>query len=418
MTRITLRIAARHELDRLSLGANDAQAVRLLAGRLPPGEYLEEDVVRDHDQEGADRADRDAEAVAGGPREYRDGHDENDLDRQVDERSRAPRADAREGQLELDPLGRRDREAILVVHSPVNVRAFTAERKPGWTELERARGPCRPARQSASAPRSCAAWEPSTAPVPPTSRWPAGRSRRSASSPSSRPRRARATARLRVPDAPALVRRVRHHRLLAAGRRAAGFCSLLSAALLFGSGASRGRRGRSRDPGAAAGLVPCAVPKRDRARAARHRPRALRRTRRRRCRAEIFTNNIRVTLLAFAGGITVGLGTRPRCCSQRRAARRRRRARDRRGQRRAVLRARHGARRARAVVHRRRGRGRACASAGRSSSPDAARAVDVAAARGPHGGRARRSARRRGSSLAGLVEGFVTPAGLGLATRS
>ena len=80
---------ARDELDRLSLRADDAQAVRLLAGRPARGEHLEQHVVREHDQEvRRSRPIGDAEAAVDGHREYRDGDDEDDLDRQVDERGR------------------------------------------------------------------------------------------------------------------------------------------------------------------------------------------------------------------------------------------------------------------------------------------------------------------------------------------
>ena len=94
---------------------------------------------------------------------------------------------------------------------------------------------------------------------------------------------------------------------------------LIAIVLLFGSAALARRLGRP-GPGAAAGLAPGGLPRRHAAAPARRRPAASRSPSERRLSGEIFTNNIRVTLLAFAAGSTAGIGTarapalqRPRC---------------------------------------------------------------------------------------------------------
>ena len=130
--------------------------------------------------------------------------------------------------------------------------------------------------------------------------------------------------------------------------------------------------------------------------------------------SQIFTNNIGVTFYAFAGGLLLGLGTLYVLLQNgvllgvvaglAIGA----------GQRPLVLRARHRARRVGAELHHRGGRGRACGSAGRSSIPgnrtrgealreEARAAIEMMLGTAPW------------LVLAGLVEGFLTPSGTGLA---
>ena len=70
-----------------------------------------------------------------------------------------------------------------------------------------------------------------------------------------------------------------------------------------------------------------------------------------------------------------------------------------------------GARRARAVVHRRRRRGRAAPGLGARRARTAARAAEALRARGAADGGARRSARRRGSSSPASSRASCTPPG-------
>ena len=81
----------------------------------------------------------------------------------------------------------------------------------------------------------------------------------------------------------------------------------IAAVLLLGSAGVSGVWA-DHDPGAAAGLVPGAYQS-----VTRHRPQGadlrLSRSERTAISGQIFTNNIRVTLLAFAAGITAGIGT-------------------------------------------------------------------------------------------------------------
>jgi uncharacterized membrane protein SpoIIM required for sporulation len=82
---------------------------------------------------------------------------------------------------------------------------------------------------------------------------------------------------------------------------------VVAASLLFGSACLAGAWAHA-DPGAAAGVAPGAYEP-----VTRERPHGadlgLSRSERAGMAGEIFTNNIKVTLLAFAGGVTAGIGT-------------------------------------------------------------------------------------------------------------
>ena len=169
-----------------------------------------------------------------------------------------------------------------------------------------------------------------------------------------------------------------------------------------------------RDPGPASGLVPGQYQSVTAAAHAGPEPGHVASTRSRRWPSQIFTNNIRVTFLAFAGGLLLGVGTLYVLLQNgvmlgvvaglAIGA----------GNGRVVLRARHRARRARAELHRRGGRGRVAARLGdhrprqrdraaRRCAQEARAAIEIVLGTAPW------------LVVAGLVEGFVTPAGTGLA---
>ena len=124
-------------------------------------------------------------------------------------------------------------------------------------------------------------------------------------------------------------------------------------------------------------------------------------------RSQVMFNNIQVTLLAFAGGITFGAADGLRAVLQRAAPGRDRGARDRRRQRRRVPAADLLARAAGDLVHRRRRRRRAADGLGADPAGRAA-ARDVAAARGASRRSSWPRARCRGSCCAAFLEGFAT----------
>ena len=110
-----------------------------------------------------------------------------------------------------------------------------------------------------------------------------------------------------VPSRRGALRPVRHARLLAPRRGAARCCSRSAAALLFGPALLAGAWALD-DPGAAAGLVPGEYQSVTEPRA-EGQDLGLATDEEAAFSAAIMTNNIRVTLLAFAAGILAGLGT-------------------------------------------------------------------------------------------------------------
>ena len=186
---------------------------------------------------------------------------------------------------------------------------------------------------------------------------------------------------------------------------------LISALLLFGPWVLAAVWA-VRDPGAASGVVPSEYQSVTGPTRARHRPGTEHRGGGR-LLERVFTNNIRVTIARVRRRDRRRARDRGAARLPGRAARRDHGPVDRGRQRAIVLRARHRPRRARAVVHRRRRRGGAAHGVGARRAPVAAAAESRSPPR-----RASRSRScwepRRGWSLAGLVEGFVTPRGLGL----
>ena len=254
----------------------------------------------------------------------------------------------------------------------LNLDAFVRERSTLWSELEQL---VRAAGQRPGAPRTGAcspARHASTAARPPTSpsrgaRFPASRS-------SSGWRASSRRARALVYDAPARRGSLRDFLavgLLAAARGAPRAAADRGRAALRAV-APRRRVGALR-PGAAASLVPGDYSAVTEPRPAGPGPRAQRRPRRRPSRPRSSRTTSASRSSRSPAGILGGIGTAAVLHPQRRAPGSRLRPRDRRRQRAAVLRAGHGARRARAVVHRRRGRGRAAARLGarRAGTPDA-----------------------------------------------
>ena len=189
----------------------------------------------------------------------------------------------------------------------MNVDAFLTRRRPSWEELEGLLGAARrqpeklgPARvlrlgrryRGAAADLALAR---RSFPGDPTVGLPRGA------------RRSRPPRRLRRAHAARLAPAFHRARLLAAGRRAAAGAADRGVAPLRPRRSWRGP-GRWSDPGAAAGLVPAAYRS-----VTEPRPHGsndeLSSSQRAAFSSEIFTNNIEVTFLAFAGGILLGLGT-------------------------------------------------------------------------------------------------------------
>ena len=152
------------------------------------------------------------------------------------------------------------------------------------------------------------------------------------------------------------------------------------------------------DPAAAIGVVPAAVP--GRGRAGRRRPGALSAGDQAALSSEIFTNNIRVTFLAIAGGILAGLGTAAVLIFNGGFIGAILGLTIENGSSGELLRAGPPARRARAVVHRGRRRGRAADRLGARGAGDA------------HARRSRCGARRarRWSSCSARCRGSCSPA--------
>ena len=215
--------------------------------------------------------------VARRPQDQRERDDHGELDREVDPARDEARADAGQRQLDLDALGRRDRQPVLErdrCGAADVVGAHTPSRR--WTPIasrasaKRAgtsspRSCARPARgPSGWAPRRCCGSAGATAPPPPTSRSragcsPATRSRGGSSGWS--PRRARASTR---PSRGA----ARCARFLATGY----WQRVLERPLMLGLGAraavradGAGRRLGGRRPGGGARHRPRRVPGRGRA---------------------------------------------------------------------------------------------------------------------------------------------------------
>jgi uncharacterized membrane protein SpoIIM required for sporulation len=207
--------------------------------------------------------------------------------------------------MHLDAFGCRDRQDVVVLHG-VNLDRFLNERGGSWDELDSliAAAGRRPDRLGATGVRRLGELYRATAADLSLARrrWPS-------ESVTRRLEQRVGLARHLVYDAPtrrdsvlAFVKRdywraVRERRLQLA----------IAAALLFGSSALSGVWA-DRDPGAAAGLAPGAYQS-----VTEPRPHGsdlrLPAGERTALAGEIFTNNIRVTLLAFAAGLAAGVGT-------------------------------------------------------------------------------------------------------------
>ncbi len=301
--------AAGHEGDRQPAGAHDPQPGPALAERLPVRADLEQHVVAEPDEEEGDREQPPAQP-ARLPTEHAGdepgGDHERALDQQVEERGDETRADPGQPELDVDAFRRRDPDPVLILHRGVKLDRFVEERRPGWTGLEallRTAG-AKPERLGPERLRRL------------------GSLYRAAAADLAFARRA-------FPHDP-VTRRL--ERLVADGRQA-----------VYADQARAARCGGSCDrvlaahPGAAVGARSrrwCCCSRRSRSRRS---GRSTTRPRRSAwCRPssgrgrpgggagatsagdqaglsrEIFTNNIRVTFLAIAGGIFAGLG-RPRC---------------------------------------------------------------------------------------------------------
>ncbi len=132
---------AGHEADRPRVGRHHAQAGGPLAGGATAGQDLEQHVVPEEDQEGGDReggaADRAQHAEGQAQRE-----DDHRLYAQVDHDGDEPRAEAGHHDIDVDALRRGDAQPVLVLHDrqatggpPVNLPGFVAERRARWDEL-------------------------------------------------------------------------------------------------------------------------------------------------------------------------------------------------------------------------------------------------------------------------------------------
>ena len=149
MIRRMLRSGAARERDRPPAGAHDAQARPALAGRAAAAEHLEQHVVEEDQREHRRGEDRGAR-VARRPRDQgqRDDHGRARIAKSITPGDEA-RADVGQRQLDLDALGRRDREPVLVGDRSgaaglrrcsyslpaMDVDRFTRERAAGWEEL-------------------------------------------------------------------------------------------------------------------------------------------------------------------------------------------------------------------------------------------------------------------------------------------
>ena len=297
---------AGEEPDRLPENADDPDARRDLPDGPAAVEHLERHVVPEEHQEHGDPQHRahDAGRRCEGDAE-RERDDDRALDERVEEAGDEAGTDSGEHELERDALRRRDRHAVVEEHV-TNLDEFVRERTPTWTELERLveGGGNSPARLgSAGVLRLGSCYRAVAADL--------------------------AFARRRFPSDP-IVGRL--ERLTQRGRHAVYNTSgSRNTVLAF---ATRGywRRVRERpallviavvclalptllsgywawrDPGAASGLAPSAYQS-----VTQPRPDGqdlgVSVDEQSDLAARIFTNNIQVSFLAFAGGILLGLGT-------------------------------------------------------------------------------------------------------------
>ena len=307
-----------HEPHRAPTGAYDPYAERPFPYRAPPPKGFEEDVVSEQDEEDPDDPQSEGEQrrsllVDDGTKSDHAGEatdqphavDERHLYEPVEEGRREARAQPRQGNVELDSLRRGHRDAIFVLHV-MNLERFLREREPVWIELESlaARAHGRPERLGAQGAarlgelyRGCAA--------------------------------DLALARRRWPGDPVVARLERAtaqgRQLVYGGANRRGsplaFFSrrywqivrhrpvplLVAALLLFGPGLLAGQWAVT-DPGAASTFVPDEF-----SGVSEPRPEGgdlgLSGGEQAAFSSMIFTNNIRVSFLAFAGGILAGLGT-------------------------------------------------------------------------------------------------------------
>jgi uncharacterized membrane protein SpoIIM required for sporulation len=226
------------------------------------------------------------------------------LDDEVDERGGEARPDSGEGQLEVDTFGRGDPQSILILHT-VNLERFVAERRPDWDELD---GLVRTARRRAER-------------LGPERVRRLGTLYRAAAADL-------AFARSRFPGDPVvrrledLVGRSRHLVYSAPGGGRGSLIRffvrdywrlvaerwiaiVVAIVLLFGPAALAGAWGM-RDPAAAIGVLPTDF----RDVVEEERPWTdMPPDEQAAFSSAVLTNNIRVTVLSFAGGITLGLLT-------------------------------------------------------------------------------------------------------------
>ena len=289
----------------------------------------------------------------------------------VDETGDEPRTEAGEHDLELDAFGSRDHDPIVEVHVGT-LDEFVNERAPVWAELERLvdRAGNKPSQLGADGVRRLGTTYRATAAD-------------------------LAIARRQFPGDPLLgrlerlVNRARtavYHSARRGGtlrdfvmrgywrsvRERIGLVAI-AVVCLFGP-ALLGGYWAWRDPGAASGLVPSEFQYVSEPRT-RGQDWGVSVDDQAAFSSEIFTNNIRVAIVAFAGGILLGVGALYMLDHQRRHPRRDVRDRDGSRQRSTTLPTGPRARRARAELHRGRGRGRAAHRLGdrRSRAPAARR---------------------------------------------
>lgn len=297
---------AREEMDGFTEITDDADARRNFADRAAAVEHLEGDVVREDHEEQKDPGQRpdDTGRRCGIDAEL-EREDDHGLDQRVEETSDEPRTDAGEHELERDTLGRRDRHAVVEEHV-TNLDEFVRDRTPTWTELEGLvdSGGSSPARLGPDAVlRLGACYRAVAADLAfARRRFPAdpvvGRLERL----TQRGRHAvydttRSHNTLRAFASHGYWRRVRERPVLL-------FIAIACIALptlLAGYWAWR-------DPGPAGGLVPSQYQSVTQPRRSGQ-DQGVSVDDQSDLAAEIFTNNIQVTFLAFAGGILLGLGT-------------------------------------------------------------------------------------------------------------
>ena len=237
----------------------------------------------------------------------RECDDDRDLDDRVEEAGDEAGADTGEHELERDALRRRDRHAVVEEHV-TNLDEFVRDRTPTWTELEQLVDRGRQLARAARRRRACCASARATARSPPTSRSPAGVFPPTRSSAGSNGSPSAAGTR-------STTRRGRATRCASSRRTATGAASasvpglLLIAIVCLALPTLLAGYWAWRDPGPASGLAPSAYQSVTAAAARRARPRRSPSTSNPTSPPEIFTNNIQVTFLAFAGGILLGLGT-------------------------------------------------------------------------------------------------------------